>query len=214
MPEHVLRVIAVLEIGTFEGRSAEWMLDNLLTHPESTLTVIDTFAGSFEQFYQSVAVDTIETRFDANLARFGSKVIVTVLAAVCLPLSRVRAVRCRGVCQVRKLKGDSRALLRTFPRQQTFDLVYIDGEHHAASVLEDAVLAFPLLKVGGAMVFDDFGGGGPDGGNKYPRQGVQAFVTAYLDRLQELHVGWQVHLRKVSDGCNIPDCPCKTGGSH
>ena len=28
-----------------------------------------------------------------------------------------------------------------------FDLIYIDGEHHAASALEDAILAFPLLKV-------------------------------------------------------------------
>jgi predicted O-methyltransferase YrrM len=118
------------------------------------------------------------------------------------------------VCQVRKLKGDSRALLRTFPRQQTFDLVYIDGEHHAASVLEDAVLAFPLLKVGGAMVFDDYGGGEPGGGNKYPKPGVQAFVAVYRDRLQDVFYSYQVHLRKVSDDCSILGCPCKSGADH
>jgi predicted O-methyltransferase YrrM len=118
--------------------------------------------------------------------------------------------------QIRILKGDSRTVVRTFPRQQTFDLVYIDGEHHAASVLEDAVLTFPLLKVGGAMVFDDYGGGEPEVANTltYPKRGVEVFVRAYRERFEDLLVGWQVHLRKVSDGCNIPDCPCQTGGSH
>jgi len=32
-----------LEIGVFEGRSAIWMLENILTHPSSRLTGIDTF---------------------------------------------------------------------------------------------------------------------------------------------------------------------------
>ncbi len=36
--------INYLEIGTFEGRSALWMLENILTHPTSTLTIIDLFA--------------------------------------------------------------------------------------------------------------------------------------------------------------------------
>lgn len=30
-----------LEIGSFEGRSAAWFMENILTHPESTLTCID-----------------------------------------------------------------------------------------------------------------------------------------------------------------------------
>ena len=32
-----------LEIGCFEGRSSQWFLDNILTHPDSSLTVVDTF---------------------------------------------------------------------------------------------------------------------------------------------------------------------------
>ena len=35
--------INYLEIGTFEGRSALWILENILTHPTSTLTIIDAF---------------------------------------------------------------------------------------------------------------------------------------------------------------------------
>jgi predicted O-methyltransferase YrrM len=35
--------INYLEIGTFEGRSALWVLENILTHPTSKLTIIDAF---------------------------------------------------------------------------------------------------------------------------------------------------------------------------
>src|SRR6476660_10129377 len=35
--------INYLEIGTFEGRSALWMLENILTHPTATLTMIYLF---------------------------------------------------------------------------------------------------------------------------------------------------------------------------
>lgn len=37
-----------LEIGTFEGRSAIWMLENVLTHPSSKLTLCDTFVHDTE----------------------------------------------------------------------------------------------------------------------------------------------------------------------
>jgi hypothetical protein len=33
-----------LEVGTLEGRSALWILENVLTHPTSKLTLIDTFS--------------------------------------------------------------------------------------------------------------------------------------------------------------------------
>jgi hypothetical protein len=32
-----------LEIGTFEGRSALWLLENILTHPTAKLTIVDAF---------------------------------------------------------------------------------------------------------------------------------------------------------------------------
>ena len=35
--------------------------------------------------------------------------------------------------------------------------VYVDGSHHARDVLQDAVLAWGLLRPGGYMIFDDYG---------------------------------------------------------
>jgi predicted O-methyltransferase YrrM len=45
--------IHYLEIGVHEGMSALWMLENILTHPSSTLTGIDKFAGVTKERYSS-----------------------------------------------------------------------------------------------------------------------------------------------------------------
>ncbi len=43
--------IHYLEVGVFEGRSAIWMLNNILTHPTSTLTGMDLFPGDLKERY-------------------------------------------------------------------------------------------------------------------------------------------------------------------
>lgn len=37
-----------------------------------------------------------------------------------------------------------------------FDFIYIDGWHSAFGALADGVMTWPLLKVGGVMIFDDY----------------------------------------------------------
>lgn len=49
-----------LEIGSHEGRSALWLLDNILTHPSATITCIDHWLEA-----------AAERRFDANVAASG-----------------------------------------------------------------------------------------------------------------------------------------------
>ena len=50
--------VRFLEIGSFEGGSAIWFLENILTHPISTITCIDPFlrAGSEARFDHNVRV--------------------------------------------------------------------------------------------------------------------------------------------------------------
>lgn len=61
----------VLEIGSYEGRSACWFLDHLLTHPTSQLTCIDI---------------AFQARFDQNLDRTGAKTRVKKLRGNSLDL--------------------------------------------------------------------------------------------------------------------------------
>lgn len=49
-----------LEIGTYEGRTALWMLDNVLTDPSASITCIDPWRDA-----------EIERRFDRNVAAGG-----------------------------------------------------------------------------------------------------------------------------------------------
>jgi hypothetical protein len=41
--------------------------------------------------------------------------------------------------------------------QEPIDILYIDGQHEAPYALMDFVLAWPLMNVGGLIVFDDYG---------------------------------------------------------
>jgi len=51
--------VHVLEVGSFEGRSALWFLENILTHPTSSMTCVDIWSGDFEKI------------FDANIRTYG-----------------------------------------------------------------------------------------------------------------------------------------------
>jgi len=59
--------VRYLEVGVFEGRSALWMLENILTHPTAHATAVDIFLGDLEK------------RFRDNLQRSGRSQQVTVL---------------------------------------------------------------------------------------------------------------------------------------
>ena len=59
--------IHYLEIGLYEGRSAIWMLENILTHPSARLTGIDIFSGA------------VKERFLANVERSGATDKVTTI---------------------------------------------------------------------------------------------------------------------------------------
>lgn len=82
-----------------------------------------------------------------------------------------------------------------------FDLIYIDGNHEPECALEDAVLAFRKLKVGGVLIFDDYGFDGAEGTSK----GIDGFLSGYHKRVRLIRnkpVGYmglsQVFVRKLN----------------
>lgn len=59
--------IRYLEVGMYEGRSALWMLENVLTHPSAQLIGVDPFLGPYKQ------------KYFANIERSGSADKVTTI---------------------------------------------------------------------------------------------------------------------------------------
>lgn len=104
--------------------------------------------------------------------------------------------------RVEILRGDSAAMLSTLPPIKQFDLIYIDGDHAAQAVLVDAILSWQRLKVGGILIFDDYGSYDEWGA----RKGVDSFEYVFRPHLQVLHVGSQVIFRRVAEGTSQIKC--------
>ena len=121
------RAARMLEIGSFEGLSTCYFLWRV---SDLELTCVDTFEGSTG--LPSGERAGLEAAFDRNVALVDAS-------------------------RVRKLRGDSRRVLVELADEQArFDLVYVDGSHRGLDVLVDAALSWPLLEVGGVVVFDDY----------------------------------------------------------
>jgi predicted O-methyltransferase YrrM len=56
--------VRMLEVGTFEGRSAIWFVQNVLTHPSASITCVDPFNWPTPE-------SGVEERFDHNVEQAG-----------------------------------------------------------------------------------------------------------------------------------------------
>jgi hypothetical protein len=170
--------LTYLEVGLYEGRSAIWMLENVLTHPTARLIGIDPFICGTKE------------RFDENLKHSG-----------CASRTRI-------------IIGESR---RELPKLEdaSCDVIYLDGSHSASDVLVDAVLSWPLLKIDGLLIFDDYEWplyNFPD--ELRPKLAVDAFVSAYQHELTVEGREYQVVLRKQCHPCPSKWCSTPIGSKH
>jgi predicted O-methyltransferase YrrM len=99
--------------------------------------------------------------------------------------------------RIRKVKGCSHVELRKLP-WDGFDFAYIDGDHDAKAVLEDAIHCYRLVRDGGVIIFDDVGWKNPHGWpcDMLPKAAVNAFLDIFQHRLRIMHRGYQVFVRK------------------
>jgi predicted O-methyltransferase YrrM len=163
-----------LEVGSFEGMSACWLLRNVLTQPTSRLTCIDLFPETMGPGEGMPRMATPDRTFDSNIAATG-----------------------KGA-QVTKLRGSSEVLLRSLPAA-AYDFIYIDGSHNAPYVLSDAVLSWYLLKVGGLLCFDDYGWMPEFPRLERPQAGIDAFMDLYAGLFEVAYEGYQIAIRKTGD---------------
>jgi hypothetical protein len=67
-------------------------------------------------------------------------------------------------------------------RTEQYDFIYIDGDHTPKAVINDGVLAWDLLKVGGIMAFDDYLWQHPNGDPFRPGPAIDLFQQMYTKR--------------------------------
>ena len=81
----------------------------------------------------------------------------------------------------------------------SFNFIYVDGDHSAPSVLEDAILSFPLLARRGILIFDDYNwrSSTPEISQSMPKLAIDAFLDVYKGQYDLLYRGYQVAIRRL-----------------
>ena len=150
--------VNALEVGSFQGMSACWLLDNVLTDSTAHLTCIDP---------------GVQPEFHINLAKTGVANKVTHIA------------------------DSSHQVLPTLANE-AYDFIYIDGCHLASHVHKDGLLAWPLLKPRGFLIFDDYLWTDPQYPGQDPKLGIDQFLDTMRHQMQVVHHEYQVIAKKVS----------------
>lgn len=124
------RIFDILEIGSFEGRSAIFWMNFF---PYAHLTCVDWFQGSIEHDNDSFRpkLNGLEERFDNNTAPYNER-----------------------LTKIAKLSFEGLPIL--IERECKFDLIYIDGSHEFKDVWKDTLDCWKMLRAGGIVIWDDY----------------------------------------------------------
>jgi predicted O-methyltransferase YrrM len=163
-----------LEVGSFEGRSTVWIMENMMQDGDYMLC-IDTWEGGEEHGEEDM--DAVFMRFRANVQAAREK---TGIKSV----GHSRQSSTQGLAEeISEWTGN-------------YDFIYIDGSHRAPDVLTDACMSWPLLKAGGLMVFDDYMWGNPRDALHRPKIAIDAFTNIFGETAEVVHMGYQLVVRK------------------
>lgn len=157
-----------LQIGAFTGDASLWLLDNILTHPESTLTDVDPWSGDpgLEGFDWWTAGEEYNRKMSSHFGKV-------------IPM---------------QLLSDEFFKKNT----KTYDIIYIDGDHLASAVLRDALNAFDCLADDGLLIFDDYEFGyNADAARFCPKTAIDAFMSIHWFEFEKVYEGRQMWLKKT-----------------
>ena len=170
-----------LEIGSFEGLTSNYIIDNILSI-DGKLICVDPLTNNYLNTDLTDSDisnnDTIYKYFNNQYDRFKSN---TANNANRLELYR-------------NIRSDIfPELISKYEGQM--DFIYIDGDHRASAVYIDAINSFKLCKSGGIIIFDDY-----SWGKMYNEEatsvGIDKFLLEYNDQFTLITKEYQVVIRK------------------
>lgn len=178
----------MIEIGCFEGITTTWLAD---------------VASEFNNNFKIYAIDPHESLFDNDIhiddsEKYNFDIIKQNF------LSNIQ----KSVGKIIYINKVSReGLVDLLIKKEKAEVIFVDGDHTSASVLEDLVLSWRLLVPGGIMLCDDVIGfkfkdkHGCSPAQLSPRMGVEMFIQAYWHKIELIHLPdcFQTAFRKLED---------------
>lgn len=160
-----------LQLGAFTGDASVWMLENVLTGERSTLTDVDTWKGApNEPVQEQMDFEDVYQTYLSKVERFKNAV---------------------------SYQDTTQNFLSKYAYHVSFDFIYVDAHHTAASAFLDCELSWPLLKFGGLLAVDDYTWQHPDGVEIHaPKLGVSMFIDRHRGEFDLLALNTQAWLRK------------------
>lgn len=160
-PKYTGKPTHYLEIGVFEGMSLVWMHQHVLTHPKSKSVGIDPWLLTVKLDPQEM--ENVYERAVHNMKPWADKTKL-IRGNSAEVLRRMTSVR-----RKRRTGGYLGVTL------ENVDLCLVDGGHFSLQVLDDARLAWRLVKPGGWMLFDDVENDIPKG-KDHVKTGMETFL--------------------------------------
>jgi predicted O-methyltransferase YrrM len=172
----------MLEIGSFEGKSTVWFLENILVNKNSTITCVDPWTSYSQNTDSFNSYNTLETEWDFtnhqktfiyNIYQSGSpeKIIIN--------------------------KGFSYKILpKLINDNEKYDIIFIDGNHTSPFVLSDCVMSWYLLNDNGIMIFDDYLWGDINS-TTAPKIAIDSFISCFKDYIEIIWSDYRLAIKKV-----------------
>ena len=157
----------ILEIGSYEGRSAIFFLK---TFKNSNITCVDTWSGSDEHLKKNF--DIIEANFDTNTKSY------------------------QDDNRLKKIKNTSNDFFSN--NFQSFDLIFVDGDHSSGQVKKDINNSWKILNNGGYLILDDYLWWYYKDLKNNPAFTINNFISENLSTISSFKIWQQVIIKKVN----------------
>lgn len=169
--------IDLLELGTFEGLSAIWFLENIpkiIKNCSINITSVDDFEGDIKPL-NGINMQNVHKNAISNFEL---------------------ANRINSPNKIDLISSSTNNFFKS--NLLNFDIIYIDGDHSSKQTIFDAMNAFEVLKPGGIIVFDDYLGGNGEYSNLdiSPKFAIDTFVLLYSRKIKIIFQGYQLIVKK------------------
>lgn len=161
--------LVFLQIGAYTGDASLWLINNVLTNETSFLIDVDTWSGSDEGIHKTFDWYEVEQAYLDKTLKYPN---------------------------IHSYKMTSDEYFESI-EQYEYDFVYIDGDHTARAVEQDANNAWYYLKSGGILAFDDYLWKHESNDPQLsPKPAIDSFLEKYKDDLEVIIKNYQVWVKK------------------